>query len=181
MTSLKKSELEELPAWAQVALAVRAAQRVFRLYAAFESQASNTNFGISAVRDAIRIAQELAGSALFGKEQAKLAHAAARSAGEAGSGTWNESDPRPWAAFAATQAASAAGNAADGSFGAASCAAFAAIEQALKALDVVQPEGNLGLGVLYDYKHLRRISQDQSWTNETPVPQSVFENLEGRA
>jgi hypothetical protein len=172
--SLVPSEgrLRKLPRWARVAFAARCARRVLPLINRYWEAVPAEH--LRALADAIRITETIAASATRDDDSSYAAHDAARSAHMA---VCRADECRRLRAVTAIAGAAEAARAAVASATVADVihahtAVVAAVESMYQVITVGTVE-NLATPAR-DFDRLCRIAEKEKWTDDTPVPQSVF-------
>jgi hypothetical protein len=147
-------EMAKLPRWAQVAFAARCARRVLPIMVAFLANAPSQH--LQALERAVHVAENAGACTMRDAGEAILAAGTINGAGA------------PFAAAAAAAAALTGGN------------ATGAVSDALTgATYLLYQVGTIGTVELLaaparDFDRLLRLAEKEKWTDDTPVPQSVF-------
>ena len=158
-----ESKIAQLPRWAQVAFAARCARRVFPLFRSGWKTAPEQHS--HAIMRAIEVAESAATAAV---SDVHTAYAAAAGADAAANAAEAADDADAAADAAAATAARAAYAAADGAAAAADAAAFA-----VDATDA-NADVTVRIAIRADFERLKRSAAAEHWTDETPIPPTVF-------
>jgi hypothetical protein len=168
-------EIATLPRWAQVAFAARCARRVFPLFT--EEPLYAEGLGIPLVRRAIDLAEQFASGSDRSEDDVEKIAAVATKVYEVSGGT-NSSRAAASTALTAARAAAAAFHAratdpasldaTAARIEAVAKAASSAVQQAGFFKTDAQPE------IRRDFKTVLELSMKNAWTDDTPVPPSVF-------
>ena len=159
-----EEEIATLPRWARVAFAARCARRAQPFFLKAWPKAPHKH--LKSIEGAISLAEAAAGVAGADAADAADADAAAADAAYAAYSAAKTADDAANAASAAAHAAHANAANANAAFAAAAAAAFAA--------NANTAAGGDGDAIAQDFKLLLTKAITEKWTDNTPVPPSVF-------